>query len=183
MRRSKPRFRIKAKQAIPDSTERLSGDQDGIRKSGTPLRGTLSATPVPWNWKQTTLPDGQTVVSVVGPFSPDTLTTVRYEYALIESDFSQAIGVIRQDPNVSNANLRKICPRLGERFSDRHFQKIKDSEESGEPKDQIKNLKWFFAEVLKDEVPQKYEADTFYYYLTHKDSRQIKKAARGRPRK
>jgi len=181
-RKSKPELKVCAVSTQPaDSTEHLHVGQDGrAYKQGKALRASPLARPVPWHWKQTSLPNGEITTAVVGPFSPDTLSTIKYEYLQVEPELLSALVVAREHPEIRITALRQMFPELAKRLFDRHFQQIKDSEVRRGAK--ITNLKRFVAGAFSDAIPR-YDEDTFYDYLKRHHSRQIKKPNRGRPRK
>jgi hypothetical protein len=148
-------------------------DADGsIYEPGKPQR----VTPRLWNWDQRKLPNGQVVAAIVPPSSPDSITTVLHEATLLDPELHLAQAVVRTNPHISIADLRKTFPELDKRFSDKHFAALKESE------GRIRSTRKFIARVFSD-ASGYFDENTVYRYLKFKHSRQIKKPHPGRPRK
>lgn len=128
--------------------------------------------PDPWNYKRAPF-RGKMCVSLEPPFSNDTCTTVKYEYAVLEPIVQQARIIIIQHPDLSAKDL-EYFPELYKRCGDDRIQKL-----INDVSDERRFSVWRFCIEVLSEVSG-YPFDTIKKYL-HAKSQQKKSRVRGRP--
>lgn len=147
-------------------------DADGrLYEPGKPLRA-----PQPWNWSKRTLANGAVIANPVPPLSPDTLTTVKYEASWLEPELRLAAAALRAGQIETSADIRQSFPEVDKRCSDSHLEDLID-----DPGKKIRGIRKFTAKILAE--ASGYDEDTIYRYFKFNQSRQVKKARPGRPRK